>query len=91
MLLGARKGFAHLSFSEQAKGPATCLIISLNSSVFLCPPLSWLSLQVDADQVILSHSPMKLFSEYHEKRMLVSGQGPVVENAQGYPFGLNSG
>ncbi|XP_026302919.1 haloacid dehalogenase-like hydrolase domain-containing 5 isoform X2 [Piliocolobus tephrosceles] len=45
-----------------------------------------LECEVDADQVILSHSPMKLFSEYHEKRMLVSGQGPVVENAQGLGF-----
>ncbi|XP_054326034.1 haloacid dehalogenase-like hydrolase domain-containing 5 isoform X2 [Pongo pygmaeus] len=45
-----------------------------------------LGCEVDADQVILSHSPMKLFSEYHEKRMLVSGQGPVVENAQGLGF-----
>ncbi|XP_045868312.1 haloacid dehalogenase-like hydrolase domain-containing 5 isoform X2 [Meles meles] len=38
--------------------------------------------QVEPDQVILSHSPMKLFSQYHNKRMLVSGQGPVVENAR---------
>ncbi|XP_055107886.2 haloacid dehalogenase-like hydrolase domain-containing 5 isoform X1 [Symphalangus syndactylus] len=45
-----------------------------------------LGCEVDADQVILSHSPMKLFSEYHEKRMLVSGQGPVVENAQRLGF-----
>ncbi|XP_007935369.2 haloacid dehalogenase-like hydrolase domain-containing 5 [Orycteropus afer afer] len=38
--------------------------------------------KVDPDQVILSHSPMKLFSQFHSKRMLVSGQGPLVENAQ---------
>ena len=41
---------------------------------------------MDPDQVILSHSPMKLFSQYHNKRMLVSGQGPLVENARAYPF-----
>nr|XP_012603206.1 cat eye syndrome critical region protein 5 isoform X1 [Microcebus murinus] len=41
-----------------------------------------LECKVDPDQVILSHSPMKLFSQYHEKRMLVSGQGPLVENAE---------
>ncbi|XP_045410596.1 haloacid dehalogenase-like hydrolase domain-containing 5 [Lemur catta] len=41
-----------------------------------------LGCKVDPDQVILSHSPMKLFSQYHEKRMLVSGQGPLVENAR---------
>ncbi|XP_070265292.1 haloacid dehalogenase-like hydrolase domain-containing 5 isoform X4 [Myotis yumanensis] len=40
------------------------------------------SAQVEPDQVILSHSPMKLFSQYHGKRMIVSGQGPLVENAQ---------
>uniref|UniRef100_A0A2K6TQA8 Haloacid dehalogenase-like hydrolase domain-containing 5 n=2 Tax=Saimiri boliviensis TaxID=27679 RepID=A0A2K6TQA8_SAIBB len=45
-----------------------------------------LGCKVDADQVILSHSPMKLFSKYHEKRMLVSGQGPVLENARGLGF-----
>ncbi|XP_059540389.1 haloacid dehalogenase-like hydrolase domain-containing 5 isoform X4 [Myotis daubentonii] len=41
-----------------------------------------LGFQVEPDQVILSHSPMKLFSQYHGKRMIVSGQGPLVENAQ---------
>ncbi|XP_059040329.1 haloacid dehalogenase-like hydrolase domain-containing 5 isoform X1 [Mustela lutreola] len=41
-----------------------------------------LGFKVEPDQVILSHSPMKLFSQYHNKRMLVSGQGPVVENAR---------
>ncbi|KAM9230118.1 haloacid dehalogenase-like hydrolase domain-containing 5 isoform 1-T1 [Dugong dugon] len=38
--------------------------------------------KVDPDQVILSHSPLKLFSQFHGKRMLVSGQGPLVENAR---------
>ncbi|XP_027977029.1 haloacid dehalogenase-like hydrolase domain-containing 5 isoform X1 [Eumetopias jubatus] len=41
-----------------------------------------LGFKVEPDQVILSHSPMKLFSQYHNKRMLVSGQGPLVENAR---------
>uniref|UniRef100_A0A8I6A520 Haloacid dehalogenase-like hydrolase domain-containing 5 n=1 Tax=Rattus norvegicus TaxID=10116 RepID=A0A8I6A520_RAT len=38
------------------------------------------------NQVILSHSPMKLFLQYHNKRMLVSGQGPLVENARALGF-----
>ncbi|KAM6215710.1 haloacid dehalogenase-like hydrolase domain-containing 5 [Rhynchocyon petersi] len=42
--------------------------------------------KVDPDQVILSHSPMKLFSQFHGKRMLVSGQGPLVENARALGF-----
>ncbi|XP_004616969.3 haloacid dehalogenase-like hydrolase domain-containing 5 [Sorex araneus] len=41
-----------------------------------------LGFKVDPDQVILSHSPLKLFSQYHGKRMVVSGQGPLVENAR---------
>ncbi|XP_020040395.1 haloacid dehalogenase-like hydrolase domain-containing 5 [Castor canadensis] len=45
-----------------------------------------LGCKVDPDQVILSHSPMKLFSQHHDKRMLVSGQGPMVENARALGF-----
>ncbi|KAM5250369.1 haloacid dehalogenase-like hydrolase domain-containing 5 isoform 2-T2 [Hipposideros larvatus] len=45
-----------------------------------------LGFKVEPDQVILSHSPMKLFSQYHGKRMLVSGQGPLVENARELGF-----
>uniref|UniRef100_D3ZQB6 Haloacid dehalogenase like hydrolase domain containing 5 n=2 Tax=Rattus norvegicus TaxID=10116 RepID=D3ZQB6_RAT len=45
-----------------------------------------LECKVDPDQVILSHSPMKLFLQYHNKRMLVSGQGPLVENARALGF-----
>ncbi|XP_006891442.1 PREDICTED: cat eye syndrome critical region protein 5 [Elephantulus edwardii] len=42
--------------------------------------------KVEPDQVILSHSPLKLFSQFHGKRMLVSGQGPLVENARALGF-----
>ncbi|KAK2499229.1 hypothetical protein MC885_021101 [Smutsia gigantea] len=45
-----------------------------------------LGFKVEPDQVILSHSPMKLFSQFHGKRMLVTGQGPLVENARGLGF-----
>lgn len=45
-----------------------------------------LGFQVQPDQVILSHSPMKLFSQHHDRRMLVSGQGPLVENARALGF-----
>ncbi|XP_048191095.1 haloacid dehalogenase-like hydrolase domain-containing 5 [Perognathus longimembris pacificus] len=45
-----------------------------------------LRFKVDPDQVILSHSPMKLFSQFHNKRMLVSGQGPLVEIARALGF-----
>uniref|UniRef100_A0A8D0EWR5 Haloacid dehalogenase-like hydrolase domain-containing 5 n=1 Tax=Strix occidentalis caurina TaxID=311401 RepID=A0A8D0EWR5_STROC len=44
-----------------------------------------LGLQVPA-QVILSHSPLRLFSQFHQKCMLVAGQGPVEENAHNLGF-----
>ncbi|OXB80464.1 UNVERIFIED_CONTAM: hypothetical protein H355_004297 [Colinus virginianus] len=45
----------------------------------LCP-------QVYPEQVILSHSPLRLFSQFHPKSVLVAGQGPVEENARNLGF-----
>ena len=53
-------------------------IITNYFSVFFC-------LQVGEDQVIMSHSPLRIFPQFHNKHVLVSGQGPVVEIAQMYP------
>jgi len=33
--------------------------------------------KVNADQVILSHSPLCMFRQFLDKHVLVSGQGPV--------------
>ncbi|KFV94922.1 Cat eye syndrome critical region protein 5, partial [Eurypyga helias] len=41
---------------------------------------------VSPEQVILSHSPLRLFSQFHHKCVLVAGQGPVEENAQNLGF-----
>ncbi|KFO94088.1 Cat eye syndrome critical region protein 5, partial [Buceros rhinoceros silvestris] len=41
---------------------------------------------VSPEQVILSHSPLRLFSQFHQKCMLVAGQGPVEENARNLGF-----
>ncbi|XP_020857254.1 haloacid dehalogenase-like hydrolase domain-containing 5 isoform X1 [Phascolarctos cinereus] len=46
----------------------------------------FLGLQVEPEQVILSSSPLKFFSKFHKKRMLVSGQGPVVDHAWNLGF-----
>ncbi|XP_072506253.1 haloacid dehalogenase-like hydrolase domain-containing 5 [Notamacropus eugenii] len=45
-----------------------------------------LGMQVEPEQVILSSSPLKFFSQFHKKRMLVSGQGPVVDHARNLGF-----
>uniref|UniRef100_A0A8C7HYX2 Zgc:77375 n=1 Tax=Oncorhynchus kisutch TaxID=8019 RepID=A0A8C7HYX2_ONCKI len=38
------------------------------------------------DQVMLSHSPLRMFTKYHEKCVLVSGQGPVLDIANNLGF-----
>jgi ribonucleotide monophosphatase NagD (HAD superfamily) len=41
---------------------------------------------VNQDQVVLAHSPLRMFKEFHNKRVLVSGQGPVREIASNLGF-----
>mgnify|MGYP003574217533 CR=1 FL=1 len=46
----------------------------------------WLPLEVDPEQVIMSHSPLKMFKLFLDKHVLVSGQGPVREIATNLGF-----
>ena len=34
----------------------------------------------------MSHSPLRMFKQFHDKHILVSGQGPVLEIAKGLGF-----
>ncbi|KAF4081461.1 hypothetical protein AMELA_G00161430 [Ameiurus melas] len=45
-----------------------------------------LEVEVSPDQVVLSHSPLRVFSQFHKMCVLVSGQGPVVDVAQNLGF-----
>ncbi|XP_075066820.1 haloacid dehalogenase-like hydrolase domain-containing 5 [Mixophyes fleayi] len=45
-----------------------------------------LEFEVSSDQVILSHSPLRMFNRFHDKRVLVSGQGRVEEIAMDLGF-----
>jgi len=47
---------------------------------------SWLGIEVDEDQVVMSHSPLKMFRDYHDKHVLVIGQGPVDDIARALGF-----
>jgi len=47
---------------------------------------SWLGVEIDEDQVIMAHSPLKLFEHFMKKHVLVSGQGPVYEIAYNLGF-----
>ncbi|XP_068459520.1 haloacid dehalogenase-like hydrolase domain-containing 5 [Clinocottus analis] len=45
-----------------------------------------LEVEVSPDQVVLSHSPLRMFTQFHKMRVLVSGQGPVEEVAHNLGF-----
>lgn len=45
-----------------------------------------LETEVSPDQVMLSHSPLRMFSHFHKMCVLVSGQGPVEEVAHNLGF-----
>jgi HAD superfamily hydrolase (TIGR01456 family) len=47
---------------------------------------SWLKTEVHEKQVVMAHSPLKMFQQYHSKRVLISGQGPIVEIAKNLGF-----
>ncbi|XP_028307498.1 haloacid dehalogenase-like hydrolase domain-containing 5 isoform X2 [Gouania willdenowi] len=45
-----------------------------------------LEVEVSPEQVMLSHSPLRMFTQLHKMRVLVSGQGPVEELAHNLGF-----
>ncbi|XP_026221448.1 haloacid dehalogenase-like hydrolase domain-containing 5 [Anabas testudineus] len=45
-----------------------------------------LEVKVSPDQVVLSHSPLRMFKQFHQMCVLVSGQGPVEEVAHNLGF-----
>ena len=47
---------------------------------------NWLNVPVTEEQVVMSHSPLKMFTEYHDKHVLVTGQGPVEFIAKSLGF-----
>ncbi|XP_053320782.1 haloacid dehalogenase-like hydrolase domain-containing 5 [Spea bombifrons] len=47
---------------------------------------SVLGVEICADQIILSHSPLRMFHQFHNKCVLFSGQGPVEEIAKDLGF-----
>ncbi|XP_048462409.1 haloacid dehalogenase-like hydrolase domain-containing 5 [Rhincodon typus] len=45
-----------------------------------------LGVPISQDQVLMSHSPLRMFKRYHDKCVLVSGQGPIMEIAKSIGF-----
>ncbi|XP_072522168.1 haloacid dehalogenase-like hydrolase domain-containing 5 [Salminus brasiliensis] len=45
-----------------------------------------LGIPISQDQVMMSHSPLKMFRKYQDKCVLVSGQGPVLDIAKNLGF-----
>ncbi|XP_003707869.1 haloacid dehalogenase-like hydrolase domain-containing 5 [Megachile rotundata] len=46
----------------------------------------WIGYEVKESQVIMAHSPLKLFDHFHDKQVLISGQGPIKEIAKELGF-----
>ncbi|XP_030062007.1 haloacid dehalogenase-like hydrolase domain-containing 5 [Microcaecilia unicolor] len=45
-----------------------------------------LGVPISQEQIMMSHSPLRMFKQYHDKRVLVSGQGPVLDIAKHLGF-----
>eukprot|EP00062_Callorhinchus_milii_P017623 gi/632970318/ref/XP_007901582.1/ PREDICTED: cat eye syndrome critical region protein 5-like [Callorhinchus milii] len=45
-----------------------------------------LGVPISPEQVMLSHSPLRMLNQYHDKHVLVSGQGPVGDIAKSIGF-----
>ncbi|TRY97785.1 hypothetical protein DNTS_008281 [Danionella cerebrum] len=45
-----------------------------------------LGVPISQDQVMMSHSPLRMFKKFHDKHVLVSGQGPVLDIAKNVGF-----
>uniref|UniRef100_A0A8C4PZ85 Haloacid dehalogenase-like hydrolase domain-containing 5 n=1 Tax=Eptatretus burgeri TaxID=7764 RepID=A0A8C4PZ85_EPTBU len=45
-----------------------------------------LEVPISQDQVMMSHSPLRMFQQFHDKHVLVSGQGPVEGIAKNLGF-----
>ncbi|XP_036955621.1 haloacid dehalogenase-like hydrolase domain-containing 5 [Acanthopagrus latus] len=46
----------------------------------------FLDVQISPEQVVLSHSPLQMLKRFHDKCVLVSGQGPVTDIANTLGF-----
>lgn len=46
----------------------------------------WLGVDIDEDQIVLSHSPLSMLTKYHHQRILISGQGEVDKIAMNLGF-----
>lgn len=81
----------HLTANISSFQPGCFTVCSLNTSFDLFTVSESktgrfdFSKQVSPDQVVLSHSPLRVFTQFHDLCVLVSGQGPVVEVAHKYP------
>ncbi|CAF0731545.1 unnamed protein product [Adineta steineri] len=45
-----------------------------------------LEIPILPEQVILAHSPLKMYTEFHKKHCLISGQGPIADIAKNLGF-----
>ncbi|GAB1864649.1 Cat eye syndrome critical region protein 5 [Camponotus japonicus] len=47
---------------------------------------NWIGFEVAESQVVLAHSPLQMFNYFHNKQVLISGQGPITDIARELGF-----
>ena len=73
--------------SEKAEQLSTMLGVPVSChhrSICLNDQSPLLSIQILAEQVVLAHTPMRCLTEYHNKHVLVCGQGQINDIARTY-------
>ena len=69
--------------SDKAKQLSAVLGFNVSGYFFIIPDIHG-SIQVHPEQVVLAQTPMRTLTEYHNKHVLVSGQGVTEEIARMY-------
>ncbi|XP_005098998.3 haloacid dehalogenase-like hydrolase domain-containing 5 [Aplysia californica] len=84
----AKQAFQLLTKDRQFKVPTLFVTNAGNSlrSKKAQQLSEWLDIEVSEEQVVMSHSPLKMFRQFHDKHCLVNGQGPIKEIAQNIGF-----
>lgn len=47
---------------------------------------NWIGFEVTESQVVMAHSPLQMFHQFHDKQVLISGQGAIKEIAKELGF-----
>ncbi|KAL8602856.1 hypothetical protein ACOMHN_056350 [Nucella lapillus] len=89
LLPSAREAFQLLT-DEHGHFQVPALFVTNAGNALRCKKAhqlsQWLGINVTEDQVVMSHSPLRMFQQFHERHVLINGQGPIKEIAHNLGF-----